>query len=198
MPGGWPDAIVKLVNDTDTLIRGTIVTLKPLPRWYRGRAVLVGDAAHAVSPHSGQGASLALEDAMYLAKTLRLALKDVSEGEGEGEGGVVLSKQKIEEAFQVYQDARKERGELVVEEGKKRGEPARQLWVKGKDGDEEKPPGMLGQWCIDMMVKAIFSFFVPSGFKKLVGYVIEWDDCQSLEELRQKVAAQKKREKAWW
>ena len=33
--------------------------------------MLIGDAAHAVSPNAGQGASLALEDAMYLAKLLR-------------------------------------------------------------------------------------------------------------------------------
>ena len=39
--------------------------------WHKGRVVLVGDAAHAISPSSGQGASLALEDAGVLAKCLR-------------------------------------------------------------------------------------------------------------------------------
>ncbi|KRA97514.1 hypothetical protein ASD83_10305 [Devosia sp. Root685] len=38
-----------------------------LPFWSRGRVVLIGDAAHAVTPHSGQGASMALEDANVLA-----------------------------------------------------------------------------------------------------------------------------------
>jgi 2-polyprenyl-6-methoxyphenol hydroxylase-like FAD-dependent oxidoreductase len=42
-----------------------------LPRWGAGRTILIGDAAHAVAPHSGQGASMALEDAMFLAKLLR-------------------------------------------------------------------------------------------------------------------------------
>lgn len=48
-----------------------IYDMPSLPRWWRGRAVLVGDAAHAVTPHSGQGASLALEDAIALARRLR-------------------------------------------------------------------------------------------------------------------------------
>ena len=39
--------------------------------WHKGRVVLVGDAAHAISPSSGQGASMALEDAAILAKCLR-------------------------------------------------------------------------------------------------------------------------------
>lgn len=39
--------------------------------WHQGPVVLVGDAAHAISPSSGQGASMALEDAAVLAKCLR-------------------------------------------------------------------------------------------------------------------------------
>lgn len=45
--------------------------LPHVPTWHRGRAVLLGDAAHAPSPSSGQGASLALEDAVVLAGCLR-------------------------------------------------------------------------------------------------------------------------------
>jgi 2-polyprenyl-6-methoxyphenol hydroxylase-like FAD-dependent oxidoreductase len=39
--------------------------------WHKGPVVLMGDAAHAISPSSGQGASMALEDAAVLAKCLR-------------------------------------------------------------------------------------------------------------------------------
>ncbi|QBD75850.1 FAD-dependent monooxygenase [Ktedonosporobacter rubrisoli] len=47
-------------------------TLPQQPQvWHRGPVVLLGDAAHAISPSSGQGASMALEDAVVLAKCLR-------------------------------------------------------------------------------------------------------------------------------
>ena len=42
-----------------------------IPTWHRGPGVLVGDAANATSPNAGQGASLAMEDALVLAKCLR-------------------------------------------------------------------------------------------------------------------------------
>jgi 2-polyprenyl-6-methoxyphenol hydroxylase-like FAD-dependent oxidoreductase len=41
--------------------------LVPSP-WYRGRVVLIGDAAHATSPHVGQGAAMAIEDAVVLTE----------------------------------------------------------------------------------------------------------------------------------
>jgi 2-polyprenyl-6-methoxyphenol hydroxylase-like FAD-dependent oxidoreductase len=45
--------------------------LPSIPRWHRGKICLIGDAAHAVGPHLGQGTSLALEDAFVLAKCVR-------------------------------------------------------------------------------------------------------------------------------
>ena len=45
--------------------------MPPVPHWHRDRLVLVGDAAHATSPSSGQGASMAIEDAVELARCLR-------------------------------------------------------------------------------------------------------------------------------
>jgi 2-polyprenyl-6-methoxyphenol hydroxylase-like FAD-dependent oxidoreductase len=42
-----------------------------LPAWHLGAVCLIGDAAHAIGPHLGQGASLALEDSLILARCLR-------------------------------------------------------------------------------------------------------------------------------
>jgi 2-polyprenyl-6-methoxyphenol hydroxylase-like FAD-dependent oxidoreductase len=47
-----------------------IFDMPPLPVWHSGNVVLVGDSAHAVGPHAGQGASMAIEDAMVLAACL--------------------------------------------------------------------------------------------------------------------------------
>jgi 2-polyprenyl-6-methoxyphenol hydroxylase-like FAD-dependent oxidoreductase len=41
------------------------------PPWHKGRVVLIGDAAHATTPHVGYGAGLAIEDAIVLAELLR-------------------------------------------------------------------------------------------------------------------------------
>ncbi|WP_424710846.1 FAD-dependent oxidoreductase [Kitasatospora acidiphila] len=82
-PGQWRDWLLPLLRpdrtETADIVAGTgdelMVTnalhLTPGLRWHTGRAVLIGDAAHAASPATGQGASMALEDAVVLAKALR-------------------------------------------------------------------------------------------------------------------------------
>ncbi|TIX86817.1 FAD-dependent monooxygenase [Rhizobium sp. P44RR-XXIV] len=47
-----------------------IFDMPPLPTWSKGRVVLLGDAAHAIGPHAGQGASMAIEDALILSSCL--------------------------------------------------------------------------------------------------------------------------------
>jgi 2-polyprenyl-6-methoxyphenol hydroxylase-like FAD-dependent oxidoreductase len=72
-----------------------IYDLVHVPRWSRGRVVAIGDAVHGTSPSIGQGASLALEDAMVLARCLRDAAD-------------------YREAFAVYQRLRQPRAERMV------------------------------------------------------------------------------------
>jgi 2-polyprenyl-6-methoxyphenol hydroxylase-like FAD-dependent oxidoreductase len=55
----------------DVACLGSLEIMPTVPRWHRGRMVLVGDAVHAPSPSSGQGASLAAESAVELARCLR-------------------------------------------------------------------------------------------------------------------------------
>jgi 2-polyprenyl-6-methoxyphenol hydroxylase-like FAD-dependent oxidoreductase len=57
--------------DDDLLTFGGMEILPSVPNWYRGRMVLVGDSAHAPSSSSGQGASIAAESAIELARCLR-------------------------------------------------------------------------------------------------------------------------------
>jgi 2-polyprenyl-6-methoxyphenol hydroxylase-like FAD-dependent oxidoreductase len=65
---------LRLLEATETaeIMKATPVHSIPhLPVWHNGRVIAIGDAAHAPTPTSGQGASLAIEDAVVLAKCLR-------------------------------------------------------------------------------------------------------------------------------
>lgn len=63
---------LELIRRTKDVFAGWITYDMPsVPRWHNDRMVIIGDAAHAVSPSVGQGASLAIEDAVVLAKCLR-------------------------------------------------------------------------------------------------------------------------------
>jgi 2-polyprenyl-6-methoxyphenol hydroxylase-like FAD-dependent oxidoreductase len=62
----------QIIRGTTGMVLGTDQHDMPkVPTWYRGPMIIIGDAAHAASPSSGQGASMAIEDALVLAKCLR-------------------------------------------------------------------------------------------------------------------------------
>ncbi|MCP2300004.1 2-polyprenyl-6-methoxyphenol hydroxylase [Nocardia amikacinitolerans] len=67
-PGG---ELARNTTEEQLEITGGLHIMPPVPNWYRGRMVLVGDAVHAPSNSSGQGASLAIESAVQLARCLR-------------------------------------------------------------------------------------------------------------------------------
>lgn len=63
--------LVQASNPADIMPASPTHSLPHLPVWHAGRMVVIGDAAHAPTPSSGQGASLSVEDAVVLAKCLR-------------------------------------------------------------------------------------------------------------------------------
>jgi len=68
--GGQMAESAKLVTDPDLVVyRPLEACIMPDP-WYEGRVVLIGDAAHSATPHLGQGAAMAVEDAVVLAEEL--------------------------------------------------------------------------------------------------------------------------------
>ena len=91
-----------LVAGAEAVGRWPIYDLPTLPTWHRGPVCLIGDAAHATSPHAGQGASLALEDAIVLAR----ALRDVPDPE---------------RAFALFEAQRRSRVERLVREARRQG-----------------------------------------------------------------------------
>ena len=90
---------VEIIRATAGELAGTNQYDMPsVQTWHRGPMVIMGDAAHATSPSSGQGASMAIEDAIVLAKCLR----DLPN---------------IPQAFAAYEQLRRERVERVVAQG---------------------------------------------------------------------------------
>ena len=72
----------------------------PLPNWGRGRVTLLGDAAHPMLPHEGQGAAQALEDAVTIGRALDGALD-------------------VEGAMRRYERLRQERTRHIVRLGRR-------------------------------------------------------------------------------
>jgi FAD-dependent urate hydroxylase len=64
-------ALPLIAATPELLPMSAIHSIPHLPVWHRDRMIVVGDAAHAPSPTSGQGASLSIEDGVVLAKCLR-------------------------------------------------------------------------------------------------------------------------------
>jgi 2-polyprenyl-6-methoxyphenol hydroxylase-like FAD-dependent oxidoreductase len=68
----WHSPIAAVIDATpaDRIVRTDICDRPPIQRWHSGRVVLVGDAAHPMTPNLGQGAGQAIEDAVALADCL--------------------------------------------------------------------------------------------------------------------------------
>jgi 2-polyprenyl-6-methoxyphenol hydroxylase-like FAD-dependent oxidoreductase len=86
------------VDPAELVMTGAMEDLPTVPRWSNGRIVLVGDSAHATSPSSGQGASIAVESAIQLARCLR----DLPT---------------VADAFASYENLRRDRVERIIAAG---------------------------------------------------------------------------------
>ena len=67
---GWDPGIGTLLRRVESTFRWALYDREPLPTWTRGRLTLLGDAAHPMLPHLGQGANQSIEDGMALATIL--------------------------------------------------------------------------------------------------------------------------------
>ena len=96
--------ISEMIRATESTIIGyPFYDIPTQPLWHKDRVVLVGDAIHAVSPSAGQGASLAVEDAIVLAKCLR-------------------DREDLSQAFATYERLRRTRVERMVQHGRNAGQ----------------------------------------------------------------------------
>jgi salicylate hydroxylase len=101
---GWDARVVRLLEKVETCFWWGLYDRRPLRAWTNGRLALLGDAAHAMLPHLGQGANQAMEDGVALAVLL--------EGRDSAEVSNVLRQ---------YEQFRRERTDVVQAEARKNG-----------------------------------------------------------------------------
>ena len=111
--------ISEMIRATQSTIIGfPIYDIATQPVWHSDRVVLVGDAIHAVSPSAGQGASLALEDAMRL-------------------GRLMADRQELSLTFRNFEAERRPRAEKIVALARRNGNSKREFsptgaWIRDR------------------------------------------------------------------
>ncbi|MFZ1995254.1 MAG: FAD-dependent monooxygenase, partial [Solirubrobacteraceae bacterium] len=114
---GWVGWIRERIADPDRVDYRPLEVIMVAPPWHSGRVVLIGDAAHATTPHLAAGALCALEDAVVLAEML-------------AEGG------SLDDVLGRFAARRIERCRLVVDNAAKLGE-----WERSHAADAD-PVGL--------------------------------------------------------
>ncbi|GBG28753.1 Monooxygenase 3 [Hondaea fermentalgiana] len=135
---GWPASVQHLIDaiDVTRLNRIPICDVDPLPRLWRGRAVLVGDSAHSTTPTLGQGGCQALEDAEVLSSFL------------------TTTNVGVQDVFARYEQHRKDRVHTMVLKARERtaqiyprdaeGEKATQQWYEELRSSKDIGSNILG------------------------------------------------------
>lgn len=132
--GSWGDPVIKTVLGSlhvDNMY--PTWTVSSLPTWYSDGVVLVGDAAHALPPTSGQGASQALEDVEAFVLLLRHYLTREESGETTGAAAneAVRCKKAITDASEHYERLRRPHVEAILQRAKQtQGSKRTMSWVE--------------------------------------------------------------------
>ena len=137
--GGWHEPISAVLDATPAGDRFylPLADLPPLPRWHRPGVVLVGDAAHAMTPNLGQGAAQAILDVSALAQAL--AAKPRAE------------------ALQAYERSRKRVAERIVRQSRLVGRFAQlsnPLGARFRDLVAARTPSSLVAWQMGRVLEA--------------------------------------------
>jgi salicylate hydroxylase len=104
---GWHESLLRLFSASERHYKWALYDRDPLPQWTKGRATILGDAAHPMLAYLGQGACQAMEDGVVLATSLA-AMPEDPVG-----------------ALKLYERARLPRASQVVLTARERGEDNR-------------------------------------------------------------------------
>jgi len=102
---GWGDSVKSILSLMKTTDIWALFKHPPCETYFKGRACLLGDAAHASTPHMGAGAGMAIEDAYILGNLL----------------GEIQHANEIENAFRAYDLVRRPRTQRLVEGSSQQG-----------------------------------------------------------------------------
>jgi salicylate hydroxylase len=137
---GWNPKIQMLIDaaDPDQCFRWSLFDRKPIRNWSTERVTLLGDAAHPMLPHLGQGANQGIEDALALAAVLKNA-----------------SPADVPAALRRYAQVRRRRTDVVQANSRRNGERYDQVnrTVDGRDR-ELIDTRKLRAWIYDYDVEA--------------------------------------------
>jgi 2-polyprenyl-6-methoxyphenol hydroxylase-like FAD-dependent oxidoreductase len=129
--GGIIAKLREQITDPNAVVYRPMETLLLSPPWHRGRVVLIGDAAHASTPHLAQGAAMAIEDSVLLAEML-------------------ARQTNVEQALREFAARRYPRCELAINAGLKMGEWEMAEWQGHRHADTDHG-GLMGQTLAQLM-----------------------------------------------
>jgi 2-polyprenyl-6-methoxyphenol hydroxylase-like FAD-dependent oxidoreductase len=69
--GNWHHPIPTLIDETETILKNSLIDRIPVKGWTKGNVTMIGDAAHPTTPNLGQGGCMAIEGAYILAKSIQ-------------------------------------------------------------------------------------------------------------------------------
>ncbi len=142
---GWAEPVGSLIGATASWARTAIHDVPPLPAWSKGPVLLLGDAAHAMSPAGGQGASLALEDAMVFGKLAADPSRPIAD------------------TMVRFEKMRRARAEAMVAQ------------AYANDRRNLKELGAVGMWTRDRVMMPLFASFIERALLKVYAHQPDLD-----------------------
>jgi 2-polyprenyl-6-methoxyphenol hydroxylase-like FAD-dependent oxidoreductase len=140
---GWSEPVERMIRSTVGWLRTPIHDVPRLSTWHKGPVLLLGDAAHAMSPAGGQGASMALEDAMLFAKL------------------VADPSRPLEDAMSRFETLRRPRAEGAIA----------QAYANDRRTLQELGP--VGMWTRDRVMMPIFARFIEKALNQVYSAPLE-------------------------
>lgn len=116
--GGLVGELARSLPPAEAIVYSPLEPLLMPAPWHRGRVVLMGDAVHATTPHTAQGASMAFEDAVVLAEQLD-------------------ARGHLEDSLGAYTQRRHDRCRMIVENSLQIGIWQLQAWRNTPDPEED-------------------------------------------------------------